>query len=111
MLNGMRLKFDDRFNERPIKDQLDYLHKLAASQNDALDKMQNERNALAQEVVRLKAQLQNAETALVIQKNITRDALTKQNEDNQAAAERMHELETRVKAQDRVIKDLNGDKH
>lgn len=113
MLNGRAkpLVFDEEFNKRPIEDRLDYLTKLCASQNHALDLMQKERNALREQNNLLLEQASNAETAFHTQKEIVKNLINQSNEDAQGIAQRIHELETRVKAQDAVIEGLNGDKH
>lgn len=92
------LAFDARFKERPVAEQLEYLHKLAASQNNALDLMQKERNALRAQVVELQASLVNAEEAFQIQKNIVADLVTVSNETQQDAANSIHVLEDEVRS-------------
>lgn len=107
--NGKALVFDPKFAERPLKDQIDYLQKLCASQNHALDLMQKERNDLAGKLQVAEAQLGNADQALAIQKKVVHDLITKTNADAQEVNQRIMELETRVKAQDAVIEGYNGD--
>jgi len=103
--NG-QIVFSEKFDERTEAAQIEYLKKLCSSQNHALDMMQKGRDALAEENVILKAGLENAQTAFDTQKEIVRNLITQNNEEKQGVAERIRELETRVKAQDKVI---NGD--
>ena len=65
-----KVEFSAQFNERPVREQIDYLKKLVSSQNHALDLMQKERDALAQKLGVAEAQLQNADNAVAIQKKI-----------------------------------------
>lgn len=113
MLNGRAkpLVFDEEFHKRPIEDRLDYLTRLCASQNHALDLMQKERNALRDQNKLLVDQIANAEAAFVTQKEIVKNLITQSNADAQGIAQRIHELESRVKAQDAVIEGYNGCKH
>lgn len=90
--NG-QLVWDERFDERPQKDQIDYLKKLCSSQNHALDLMQKERNALLEEVDTLKAAAVNADAAFQAQKEIVVNLVTKSNEDKEQYAKRIQELE------------------
>ena len=103
MVNGRMIDFSEEFEARSDRDKITYLKKLASSQNEALDLMQKDRDRIAGELTVMKALLSNAETALAIQRNIVQDSLTKSNEDSQETADRIHELETRVRAQDAVI--------
>jgi len=105
------LIFDPEFDKRPLPAQIDYLKKLAASQNHALDLMQQERNVLAVENKILKEQVGNAEQAFHIQKDIVNNLITQNNAEKQMINDRINELETRIKAQDAVIEGFNGNKH
>jgi len=91
------LVFDERFHARPKEDQIDYLKKLCASQNQALDLMQQERDKWLSEAKKLEQAVANAESAFYIQKNITQNMVTQSNADDQDTAERIHELEKKVK--------------
>ena len=108
--NG-KLKFDDKFSERPVRAQLDYLNKLCASQNDALDKMQKERNDLLAKLKEASVLLENADQAYQTQKEIAKNLINLTNEESQGTNERILELEARVKAQDLTIEALNGNQH
>lgn len=110
MLNGKKLSFGPDFEKRSTKEQMRYLHSLAYSQNDALDKMQKERNELRSRLVVAEQLAENADKALQIQKKIVLDAITNSNATEQETAKRIQELEARVKAQDLVI-ESHGDKH
>lgn len=91
------LSFGQKFSNWNTGQQLEYLKKLAASQNEALDLMQKERNKLAVEVAKLKRQVKSAEDALYIQKNINRAAITKQNADVQEAGQCIQELKEKLR--------------
>ena len=93
-----KLKFDGAFEERPLKDQIAYLHKLCASQNEALDLMQKERNALSVQNVFLTSQVANAEKAYYIQKDIVMNLVTQSNAEGQETNLRIHDLEKRLEA-------------
>jgi len=92
MHNGT-LIWDERFDERPQKDQIEYLKKLCSSQNHALDLMQKERDALLVDKNTLTQQLANAQTAFDAQKEIVINLVTKSNEDKEQFAKRIQELE------------------
>lgn len=91
MHNG--IVFSDKFRERSQKEQLEYMEKLCASQNDALDRMQKERDALLKENTVLKQQAANADRAFQTQKEIVTNLVTKSNEDKEQYANRIRELE------------------
>jgi len=91
------LSFGEKFKNWDTNQKLEYLKKLAASQNEALDGMQKERDRLLVEVSELKQLLANAEQAIYIQKNINRAAILKQNEDAQEAGKRIQELQARLR--------------
>ena len=105
MVNGRAIAFSEEFEARTNAEKIGYLKKLASSQNEALDLMQKDRDRIAGELATTKALLSNAETALAIQRNVVAGLVTKSNEDGQETANRIHELEDRVRAQDAVIED------
>lgn len=94
--NGKVLAFDEKFQERPIKAQLEYMHKLCASQNDALDIMQKERNEWLEKAKELEFKVKNAENNFYAQKAIAETMITKANSDNQVNGERIRDLERKV---------------
>lgn len=96
------------FQRKSADEQVNYLHKLASSQNQALDMMQNERDALLQKCSHLERQLANSEQNLQIQKKIVMDNITQGNADRQSLIEQNQALGERVRAQDGVIERLNG---
>ena len=112
-LNGHApsLVFGLDFFKRTPADQIKYLKKLAASQNEALIGMQDERNDLRKKLNIANASLENAQSAFDAQKLIITGLVNKSNSEGQDIASRINELETRVKAQDNVIEAFNGDKH
>ena len=91
------ITFSKDFYERSNKDQMGYLVKLASSQNQALDLMQQERDALAARISLAESQAKNAATALDIQKAVVQNLVTKSNQDEQDNAQRIRELETQVR--------------
>lgn len=95
--SGPALNFGEKFKNWDTHKQLEYLKKLAASQNEALDQMQKDRDRLAVEMIQLRQQLHNAEEALHIQKNINRAAIAKHNEDAQEAGARIIELQAQLR--------------
>lgn len=99
------IKFGRKFNGWDEAQQLDYLKKLASSQNEALDQMQKERDSLLAKVMELESALLNAEQAMMIQKNINRASMLKQNEDGQEAGKRIQELQAMLRSKD------HGDQH
>lgn len=110
--NPPALKFDPEFAKRPLLGQIDYLKKLCASQNQALDLMQKERNEWRDKAIVLEAQLLNAQQAFDTQKMIVAELITKTNADDQQTAQRIFDLEDRVRALDAEIEALNnGYKH
>jgi len=106
------LVFDPEFDKRPEKAQIEYLKKLCASQNHALDLMQKERNDWRGKAIVMEAQLKNAQVGFDQQKDILRNLIEMANGDDQQAAQRIFELEDRVKALTATVETLNnGDKH
>ena len=95
--NAPTITFSQDFFMRPRKDQVDYLIKLASSQNQALDLMQKERDVLAQRVSVAEALAKNADEALLIQKGVVQNLITKTNSDGQDTAQRINELEAQVR--------------
>lgn len=96
------IKFGNKFSNWSTLEQIEYLKKLTSSQNQALDQMQQERDALLARGDVLKQDVANAQSALDIQKRINQVALTKQNEDAQHSGERIQELQARLR---------NGNQH
>lgn len=90
------LKFDPKFAERSIEDQLAYLHKLCGSQNTALDLMQTERDEWRRKATRLEAAVKNAEDAFYIQKDIVKNLVTQTNANGQDTNNRIRDLERKV---------------
>lgn len=90
------LQFDDRFHERPLSKQIEYLKKLSASQNDALRIMQDERDAGIVIIKRMEQAVQNAQIAFDQQKTISTNMIGKANADNQVNGERIRVLERKV---------------
>jgi len=91
------LAFGEKFKRWTPQEQIDYLKKLAASQNQALDEMQKDRDRLAVENRALHKQIVNAEDALHIQKGINTAAILKQNADVQEAGARIIELQAKLR--------------
>ena len=84
-----------------------YLKKLSSSLNDALDKMQKERNEGLEIITKQQENLENIEKALEINKDIMRKNITDSNEQNSKHIKTIQELQQRVKTQDEVIARLN----
>lgn len=101
------IKFGDEFEQWDVAKKIDYLKKLASSMNQAADMMQTERNIIAEEYKVAKAQLENSESNLHIQKAIVMKAITDNNAAKEEYIRRIQELEYRVKTQDGVIESLN----
>jgi hypothetical protein len=103
------LHFGEQFFKWDSAKKISYLSELAASQNQALDMMQQERNMLAEQVKVLNQQLENLDSALAQQKQIMRDALTKQNEDDQQASVRIQQLERQLSIYRKIVQLVNTD--
>lgn len=95
--NAPSLFFGEKFKQWTPQEQIAYLKKLAASQNQALDEMQKDRDRLVVENRALHNQIVNAEDALHIQKGINQAAILKQNADVQEAGARIVELQARLR--------------
>lgn len=100
-----------KVEDRTVPKQLEYFKRLATTSDQALNLMQKERNALLVKLDVAHRQLQNAETAFTVQKNISRDSITGSNAELQSMGARIQELEAQVISQAKVIKELNGNKH
>ncbi len=100
--------YGDIWDAKSPDQQIEYLQKLAKSQNTALDRMQKERNLLAARNLELEIILNNANQALDIQRGVVQSMVTANNADSQAIGDRIQELEADVKKRDKVIEDLGG---
>lgn len=100
-----------QFHGWPQQKQLNHLHALASSQNEALDMMQRERDALADKVRILSAQVESCQQSLDIQKQIVFDNITQSNAEKQALIKENQELRHRVSVQDKLIDERNGGGH
>jgi len=81
----------------PDAEQIEYLQKLVASQNAALDQMQKERNMWRDRATTAELACKHAEEAYYIQKNIAKNLIDCSNETQQDAAASIHLLEAEVK--------------
>ena len=91
-----KLIFKEGFDQRSDKEQIEYLKKLCAAQNEALDIMQKERNEWRDKAKVFEQQVANAQQNLDVQKKINIDAITQQNADNQQNHERIRQLERKI---------------
>jgi predicted RNA-binding protein with PUA domain len=73
---------------------LEFAEALASAMNEAAEIMQNERNILAEEVLKLNKLLEKAQEATDIMRNTNVTAITKFNAEKQDMAARIRELET-----------------
>jgi len=64
-----------------------HLHKLASSNNEALDMMQNERNLLRRQLDVISEDFKNLTTAFEIQKNLNTQVITEFNAEKQVLLE------------------------
>lgn len=87
-----------------------YLKKLASALNYATDLIQNERNDCLLEIGRMKECVENAESAVTIQKAIVLTAITGHNQEKQDMIAQLQELEATIKMQEQLIARMeNGD--
>ena len=91
------IKFGEEFEKWSTTRQMNYLKKLASSMNHAAYVMQQERNALAEEVVLAKEQVVNAETSLAIQKKIVFKSITDTNQAKEDYINRIQVLEGKLR--------------
>jgi hypothetical protein len=82
-----------------IEHQNRYLKKLCSALNHSADIIQNERNEALKECNRMKDCVENADTAVNIQKAIVIKAITDHNKEKQELIKRLQELETENKLQ------------
>lgn len=101
------IKFGKEFESWPDPRKIEYLKKLASAMNQAASDMQDERNKMIDAVKMQQTLCENAEKALEIQKKIVYNNLTASNAQNNKYIESIQRLNTRVKAQDKVIEELN----
>jgi len=97
------------WNSWSVDEKLKYAMDLASAMNQAADALQDERNELLEKAKGLEEQLNNCEKNLSIQKNTLVAALNNHNDRNQRDAKAIQDLQTRVRAQDALIEQLNGD--
>jgi hypothetical protein len=100
------INYGEDFEKWDDRRKISYLKKLASSMNHAADVMQNERNAIAAEMVVVKEQSANTETNIGIQKAIVLKVITEGNIQNQNHIERIQKLESTVRGQAETIEDL-----
>jgi putative cell wall-binding protein len=101
------IRFGTEFEAWEDKRKIEYLKKLASSMNEAARVMQDERNELALTVSSLQQQLLNLEKNLTQVKNIMIKNITDSNESKEQNLGQIMQLQSRVKAQDAVIEQLN----
>lgn len=101
------IRFGEEFDQWTKPKQIEYLKRLASSMNQAADILQNERNELLTQVASLKSQIENADTNVAQNKTIMINAVTQYNQERQELVQQIQELQTRVRAQDKVIELLN----
>lgn len=89
------------FRERPVAEQIDYLHKGWSSSNDALELMQNERNGLLDKVTFLEGMLEAAQN----RNDIMKSTLEKITTENNARMQRDGEDITKLRAELRGLRE------
>jgi hypothetical protein len=99
-----KIKMDDSFYEQPLKEQADYMHKLANAMNHAAKLMQDERNALLEVVEVSKQSVANADQAVSIQKIIAAKALEQLNTHMQENAIRTGHLQDKIRTLETIVK-------
>jgi len=103
-----RIKFGEEFESRKDSEKISYLKDLASSMNNAADIMQKERNALAVEIKKKTALLENAEKALMIQKTIVSNQLNSGNLQIQDLSNQILNLQTQLKAANQIIEKMKA---
>lgn len=101
------INFGEDFQKWPDSRKMTYLKKLASSMNHAADIMQQERNKALEEQIRLKEQMDNMESNLVIQKDIVLRTITANNTAKDEYIALIQKLEAEVRSKDRAIGILN----
>ena len=101
------IAFGEEFEAWPDSRKMSYLKKLASSMNHAADLMQQERNAIAEDMKVVKLQLEYAERNLGIQKNIVLTTITQNNLDKQNFIADIQALKAKVVDQENMIAVLN----
>jgi len=99
-----KITMGEEFYDQPEKEKAKYMHKLASAMNHAAKILQDERNALLDEIVKLKESNSNAEIQVMIQKNIAANALEQLNTAKQEDAIRTGHLQGRIKTLETVVK-------
>ena len=90
------LKLTEKFNNMLDEEKVDYLKILASSMNDALENIQNERNALLHELKVTKNELANAKILIDNQKKLITQTILDINEDKDSYIKRIRELERMI---------------
>ena len=90
------IRWGEKYKEWPDHKKIAYLESGWSSSNEALDKMQEERNDLLGKVSELEALLVNCEKAFQIQKAINHAAITAQNEQMQGDAREIAALKAKA---------------
>jgi len=99
-----KITMGPEFDAQPDKEKAKYMHKLANAMNHAAKLLQEERNALLDDIVKLKESNSNAEIQVMIQKNIAANALEQLNTAKQEDAIRTGHLQGRIKTLETVVK-------
>lgn len=101
------VKFSEDFDSWEPERQIEYLKALASALNEAARVAYEERDKLLNELEVIAKLNDNAAKAVDISKQSLIQGLTEANQEKQEMARRILELEARVKAQDKVIEQLN----
>lgn len=104
-----QIDFGQDFEDFDDKRKIIYLKKLCSAMNHATDLIQQERNELLQQNEVLTRQAENAENRAQIHKDSLMKGLTESNAEKQELYKTIAQLHDRVRAQDAVIKELNGE--
>ena len=90
------IPMSETFKKKPLIEQFNYMHKLASSNNHALDLMQKERDQAVKKQEEYKKLAENADIAVQQQKQIVIETLTIHAEKEQEMADRIKQLEAEL---------------
>jgi len=103
---GEEAKKGEGFYSWTEKQQKEFAMELASAMNQAADVMQQERNALKEELRVAKEASENAQTALDIQKAVVLEQLTSSNAMQQDLSQKIQKLQAEIRRRDQTIEDL-----
>lgn len=105
------INWGERWDEKPIQDQLSYAMELASAMNQAADIMQIERNDLVKQMKVVNGMLESAQQALGQQQQTLQKVITDSNARQESDSQIIQGLQAQVRDRDLQLEKFNGSQH